>query len=149
MVQWIPLGKWNFQPGFEPLMIQAFQGRVGIQDVAVVGLFALPVLVFWFARWKELTWLMWLGLLGYSGWLALEIQTWWIAYIFGASDTWMGVYQRVFSQSVQILPSFGRHLAPDGLHLVLQILLVVVVFSALLGLLDLWRDGTRAHSAKQ
>jgi hypothetical protein len=148
IVQWIPLGKWNYQPGFDPLVVQAFHGRIDIQDIAFVGVFTLPVLVFWFARGRGLIWIMWVGLLGYVGWLAMEIQTWWIAYIFGASDTWMSVYQRVFSQSVKLLPSFGRHLAPDGLHFVLQVLLAVVVLSTLLGLVDHRRAGIQAQKSK-
>ncbi len=148
MVQWIPFGKWNYQPGFDPLVVQAFHGSANVQDIALVGLFTLPVLVFWYAWGRELIWIMWVGLLGYVGWLAMEIQTWWIAYIFGASDTWMSVYQRVFSQSIKLLPSFGRHLAPDGLHFVLQVLLAVVVFSTLLGLIDHWRAGNQAQKSK-
>jgi hypothetical protein len=78
---------------------------------------------------------MWLGVLGYGSWLALQIKTWWIAYAFGASDSWLRVYQRVFSRSTQLLPSFGRHLPPDGLHLVLHLLLAIVVVFTVLGLL--------------
>ncbi len=156
IIQWFPLGKWNYQPGFDPLVSRALHGGIDIQDIAFVGLFALPVLVFWFALARGLIWIMWVGLLGYLGWLAMEIRTWWIAYIFGASDTWMSVYHRVFSQSVKILPSFGRHLAPYGLHLVLQVLLVLVVLSTFLGLIDhrrariqaqnsKWKNGTSKH----
>jgi hypothetical protein len=136
IIQWFPLGKWNYQPGFDPLVVQALRGSIDIQDILLVALFALPVLVFWFALARGLIWVMWAGFLGYLAWLALEIRTWWIAYIFGASDDWLSVYQRVFSQSVKILPSFGRHLAPDGLHVVLQLLLVLVVVSTFLGLID-------------
>jgi hypothetical protein len=148
VVQWVPLGRWNYQPGFDPLVIQIIHGHIDIQDVGMVGCFILPVFVFWFALWRGLTWIMWVGLLGYLGWLTMEIQTWWIAYIFGASDTWMSVYQRVFSRSVQLLPSFGRHLAPDGMHLVLHMLLATVVLSTLFGLIDHWRARIQAQKSK-
>ena len=143
VVQWVPLGKWNYQPGFEPLMIRALNRNLEIRDAAGVALFALPVLVFWIARLKRTVWLLWLGLLGYAVWLALEIQTWWTAYLFGASDAWLKVYQRVFSQSTKILPSFGRHLAPDGMHLILQLLLAIIIVSTALALRDLAR--AKAH----
>jgi hypothetical protein len=146
LVQWIPLGSWNYQPGFEPLIIRAIHRQLEIRDVAGVGIFALPVLLFWFARLKRITWLVWIGLLGYAAWLALEIQTWWIAYIFGASDAWLKIYQRVFSQSTKILPSFGRHLAPDGMHLFLQLLLAVIVISTSLALVELSRAKIRGKS---
>ena len=134
VVQWIPLGKWNYQPGFEPLIVRTVHRQLAIGDIAAVGVFVLPVLLFWFARRKRIVWLMRVGILGYACWLVLEIKTWWVSYIFGASDAWQEVYQRVFSQSSKILPSFGRHLAPDGLHLVLQVLLVVIVISTALAL---------------
>ena len=78
---------------------------------------------------------MWSCTLGYAIWLALQVKTWWVAYALGASDSWELVYRRVFSQSTQLLPSFGRHLPPDGMHLVLQILLTAVVVFAGVGLL--------------
>ena len=149
IVQWVPLGRWNFQPGFEPLAAQAFHGHIDIQDLALVGCFLLPALIFRFAWRKGLTWIMWMALLGYLGWLAMEMQTWWVSYIFGASDAWMSIYQRVFSQSIKILPSFGRHLAPDGMHLVLQMLLAIVTVSTLLGLLNRRRSSIQALQSKQ
>jgi hypothetical protein len=143
LIQWVPLGKWNYQPGFDPLAIQAARGHLEVQDVVYVALFALPVLLFWLARRKRWAWMMWLCLIGYISWLVMQIQTWWIVYVFGASDRWMAIYQRVFGQSIKILPSFGRHLAPDGMHLVLQMLLASVVVSTFLGLLQRRRTPTR------
>ena len=78
---------------------------------------------------------MWCCVAGYGGWLFLQIRTWWISYLFGASDNWKAVYQRTFSQTTKILPSAGNHLAPDGMHLVLQLLLLTVVIFAVGGLL--------------
>ncbi len=135
LIQWIPLGKWNYQPGNSSLIQQCLTGKIDISDIGFTLLFALPVLLFYLAYRKRYIWLMWVGLVGYSGWLILEIQTWWVNYIFGASDGWMKTYNRVFSESTKILPSFGRHLAPDGMHLMIQLLLVIVVASLLTGLI--------------
>ena len=135
VIQWLPLGRWNYQPGFTPFAVQMINGRATGLDVLLLGLFAVPVLVFWLAYSRRLRWLMWICALGYAIWLALEIKTWWVAYAFGATDSWARVYERVFSQSTQLLPAFGRHLPPDGLHLVLQSLLIAVVGCAILGLL--------------
>jgi hypothetical protein len=142
-VQWLPLGKWNYQPGFSPLLLQAGRGLT-LQDVLLVGLFALPLAIFWLAFAKRLRWLMAIGLVFYSVWLALEIKTWWVSYALGASDSWAAVYQRVFSQSTQLLPSFGRHLPPDGLHIVLQILLAASVASGVAGF---WKRAPREQLA--
>jgi len=134
-VQWIPLGKWNYQPGLEPLLTQALGGTLGVKDVLLVALFTFPFFVFWIAWRNGWTWIVWIGVIGYLSWLSMELNTWWIAYIFGASDAWMSVYQRVFSQSTNFLPSSGRHLPPDALHVVLHILLFTIVFSTIFGLL--------------
>ena len=135
VIQWLPLGNWNYQPGFPPLGIQAIHGHATAQDVLLMTAFVAPFVVFWFAYSKGLRWLMWIGTCGYAVWLALEVKTWWVAYAFGATDSWLRIYQRVFSRSTQLLPSLGRHLPPDGMHLVLQVLLTSVVVLAVVGLL--------------
>jgi hypothetical protein len=63
----------------------------------------------------------------YALWLALQIRSWWVPYIFGATESQAERYNKVLGQSTQLLPSFGRHLPPDGLHLVIQMLLLAVV----------------------
>jgi hypothetical protein len=135
LIQWLPLGNWNYQPGFTPLGAEAIQGRATASDILLVTAFLAPFVVFLFAYSRGVRWLMWICALGYAIWLALQIKTWWVAYAFGASDSWMEVYRRVFSHSTQLLPTFGRHLPPDGMHLVLQVLLMATVVSAVIGLL--------------
>jgi hypothetical protein len=144
VIQWLPLGRWNRQPGFTPLGVQAMQGHATVQDVLVTAAFVVPFAAFWFAFSKSLRWLMWSCTLGYAIWLALQVKTWWVAYAFGASDSWVQVYRRVFSQSTQLLPSFGRHLPPDGMHLILQVLLTAAVALASVGLV---KTSVRAASA--
>ncbi len=139
LIAWLPLGHWNYQPGFVPLGVEAAQGHASAQDILLTAAFAVPFLVFWLAYTKGWRWPMWIGTLGYASWLALQIKTWWVAYAFGASDSWVRIYQRVFSQSTQLLPSSGRHLPPDGMHLVIQLLLAATVVSAVVGLLQAGR----------
>jgi len=91
---------------------------------------------------------MWCCVAGYGGWTFLQIKTWWIGYLFGASDNWKAVYERTFSHTTKLLPSAGIHLAPDGLHLVLQLLLLAVVIFAVGGLLRSRRPTARRHSAR-
>jgi hypothetical protein len=144
VIQWLPLGSWNYQPGFTPLGVQAIHGRATALDVLLMTAFVAPFVLFWIAYRRGWRWLMWIGSLGYTIWLALQVKTWWVAYAFGASDSWMRVYRRVFSHSTQLLPSFGRHLPPDGMHLVLQVLLTAAVVLALVGLL---KTSVRVKSA--
>ena len=143
----VPLGGWNYQPGSAPLLSQWSDGALSAEELLGSLLFLLPVVLFSIAFWRRYRWLMWVGLVGYSVWLILQIKTWWIAYLFGASDAWFATYQRVFSASTKVLPSFGRHLAPDGLHFVLQILLTATVVSLFLGLLASLRRSKSVHSA--
>ena len=135
VIQWLPLGRWNYQPGFTPLGVEAIQGRATVRDALLMAAFMVPFIAFWFAYSRGWRWLMWVCTFGYAIWLTLQIKTWWVAYVFGASESWMQVYQRVFSHSTQLLPSFGRHLPPDALHLVLELLLMAVVIPALVGLM--------------
>ena len=83
---------------------------------------------------------MWVGAIGYTIWIYLQIQTWWIPYLFGASEQWQKIYHRVFAYSTKILPSIGNHLAPDAMHLTIQLLLIVIVTSTIVGLVQIQRS---------
>ena len=151
-IQWVPLGNWNIQcpsgdevacglghqglsvPGYQPLGVLALAGRLSAQDALYCLAFTIPLWLFWFGYSRGLRWLMWLQLGGYSAWMALQIGAWWVPYAVGATDAQALRYHLIVGQSTQLLPSFGRHLPPDGLHLVLQILLATVLLSAVTGL---------------
>ena len=133
-IQWFRLGAWNNQPRFQPLWNRARAGTLSAVDLIMVLAFLLPFTLYVLAWRRRWSWLMWCCVAGYGGWLFLQIKTWWISYVFGASDNWKAVYQRTFSQTTKLLPSAGNHLAPDGLHLVLQLLLLAVVVFAVVGL---------------
>lgn len=136
LITWIPLGRWNYQPGVVPLINSPV---IAPGDAGIACLFLLPFLLFSLAYWRNWQWLMWAGVAGYGAWLYLQIQTWWVPYLFGASDRWQEVYHRVFAYSTPLLPSFGNHLAPDAMHLVIQILLCLIVVTLITGLLHLRR----------
>ena len=142
IINWCSLGLWNYQPGFVPLLSS---GAIEWRDVGSVSAFLLPFLLFSLAYWRRWNWLMWVGAVGYGAWLYLQIQTWWVPYLFGASEHWQEVYNRVVSHSTKILPSFGNHLAPDAMHLTIQLLLIVIVISSTVGLVQLQRHKKSAH----
>lgn len=143
VVQWFPLGNWNYQPqnprpsSFQselPLSVLAAQHRLTAQDVLNVATFAAPFALFWFAYSRGWRWLMWLETGVYSAWLALQLYAWWLPYAFGRTDAEIQRYERVTSHATQLLPSIGQHLPPDGAHVVIQILLIGLLVSAVLGL---------------
>ncbi len=140
-VQWIPLGNWNYQPEQSslspfsnlPLSVLAVQGRLTAPTALLVIWFLVPFALFCFAYSRRSWWLMWMPLGFYSVWIALE-ASWWVLYALGRSDSQVERYQRVFAPATQLLPSFGRHLPPDGAHFVLHILLFSVLVPGFLGL---------------
>ena len=142
-IQWFRFGAWNDQPRFEPFWEQARAGTLRMFDVMLVMTFLLPFLAYLVAWRRQSVWLIWCCLVGYLGWLFLQLKTWWISYLFGASENWRMVYQRTFARTTKMLPSFGNHLAPDAMHLVLQLLLLAIVVSTLVGLLQ----PNRRHTA--
>ncbi len=136
-VIWFPLGALNDQIGAHnrPLVEQFRAGTASFGDAVFAFAFILPTVLFLVGYVKRIRVLMWLSLLGYTVWLALQIQTWWVNYIFGASENWQRVYHRVFSRTLKILPSFGTHLAPDAMHLLIQIILLVAIIFGVVGLM--------------
>ena len=137
MVNWFSLGSWNDQPGFVPMFSSVISGRIQWEDAGILAMFLLPFLLFALAYWRRWKWLMWVGAIGYGIWLYLQVQTWWIPYLFGASEHWQEIYHRVFVRTTKILPSFGNHLAPDAMHLTIQLLLFVIVTNSIAGLMQI------------
>ena len=139
VVVWFPLGSWNDQPG-KRLITLFSEG----QALAVLGFaftMLLPLLLFALAYWKRWIWLIWLGLVGYGVWAVLEIQSWWIPWIFGADQRALS-NQKFLQKTYKVFPSSIGHPAPDGMHFVLDLLIFFVVVTIALGLLE-----TRRRSA--
>ncbi|HYL11271.1 MAG TPA: hypothetical protein VEU31_11070 [Candidatus Acidoferrales bacterium] len=132
-VLWFPLGAWNDQPGKRLIaVVRSGEAPVAAFGFAVVML--LPVLLFALAYWRKWSWLMWLGLAGYGTWAVLQVQSWWIPYIFGA-DARALRNEKALERTTKLLPSLTNHHAPDGMHFVLDVLLFAVVALTLIGLL--------------
>jgi hypothetical protein len=91
---------------------------------------------------------LWLGLIGYGVWAALQIQSWWVPWIFGANERALR-NQQFLHRTFKIFPSSTSHPAPDGMHFVLDLLLFFVVVTALIGLLCRSRDERPAVQARQ
>jgi hypothetical protein len=133
VVLWFPLGAWNDQPGKRLLTLLSEGQALAVLGFALAML--LPVLLFALSLWKRRIWLMWVGLIGYGAWAALQIQSWWIPWIFGADQRALN-NQKFLQRTYKIFPSSMGHPAPDAMHFVLDLLLFSAVVMIALGLLE-------------
>ena len=122
LIAWIPLGNWNRQRGGTFLTALLAGKSMETGDVGMLVFVSLPAILFWVAYKRNS---FWFGV-GASAvdaiWLGLQIQSWWIPYIFGTHTRWRLEYAN--APTTKLLPSFGHHVAPDGMHLVISILLI-------------------------
>ena len=130
----IPLGRWNDQPGNNV----AFSTGNMILGGAIGGA-QLLLLIGTVGRLKPL---LWLGLLGDTIWLLLHIYSLWLPYILGASPQYANMYARVFSRTTKLLPNFGNHLAPDAMHVFIDVFVVAVIVTLVSYLRSLRATGT-------
>lgn len=122
IVEWINLFPWNdIRGGNGQPVLDVVLGLV------MIGLISVTVL-----RWR---WGMILAVLLYSFWMVLQIISWWVPYVRGASPGWQAVYARFFAHTTQIFPARGDHLPPDACHTVLQLLLLATIASTLVAAL--------------
>ena len=115
----IPLGRWNAQPGSE---VPFSSGNI-ILGAAIGG---AQLLLLIGTVWR-LRALLWFGLLGDTVWLLLNVMSLWMPYIRGASPQYAGMYARVFGRTTKLLPNFGNHLAPDAMHIFIDVFVIAVV----------------------
>lgn len=114
----IPLGRWNDQPGMSALS----SGNI-VMGTAI-GAAQLLLLIGTVRRIKLL---LWIGLLGDTLWLLLHIKSLWVPYVFGASPQYAHMYGRVWGNTTKLLPNFGGHLAPDAMHILIDVLVAAVI----------------------
>lgn len=119
----VPLGAWNAQPGMKAFTPgnMVLGGAIAVAQ----GLLLLGMI-------RQVRVLLWLGLLGDCIWLLLHGSSLWIPYIHGASPEYARMYQRVFGRTTKLLPNFGNHLAPDAMHIFIDVFLIAVVVTLVL-----------------
>ena len=114
VIEWVEMFPWND--------IRRGNGQETL-DIAI-GIAMTGFIVATSLRWRPG---IWVSLLFYAAWLVLQIQTFWLPYIFGASERWAKIHAANFAKTIQWLPREGNHLPPDASHFVLQILLVATL----------------------
>ena len=138
----IPLGRWNDQPG-----MSAFSSGNIIMGAAI----ASAQLLLLAGTVRRLKPLLWLGLIGDTVWVVLHIYSLWLPYALGASPQYANMYARVWGRTTKLLPNFGNHLGPDGMHTLTDVFLVAVIMTLVPYLRSLSATGTSSepplHSA--
>lgn len=76
----------------------------------------------------------------YAAWLYLQVTTFWIPHIAGASEQWQRVHAAHFAQTIQWLPTWDNHLPPDASHFVLQLILLTAFIATGLAAVKLRPD---------
>jgi len=92
----------------------------------------LPAVLFWIAYLRKSVWFAAPALTLDVAWLAMQIQSWWLPYIVGTDRGWQLAYAK--GPTTKVLPSFGHHVAPDGMHFMIHVLLVAALVTGLAGL---------------
>jgi hypothetical protein len=118
-IEWIDLFPWND--------VRRGNGQE-LLDIAL-GAVMIAALLATAWRWRPG---MWLAALVYAIWLGLQITTFWVPYVTGASERWRKIHAANFAQTIQWLPSHGNHLPPDASHFVLQLLILVTLVATCL-----------------
>lgn len=125
-VEWINLFPWN--------EVRNGNGQAGL-DITIGVIMAGAIL----ATFYRIRLAMSVAAALCAVWLWLQIDTWWLGYLRGASPAWQRTYSHFFSQTVQVLPRVDSHLPPDACHLVLQILVLMALATTLYSSISLWR----------
>lgn len=93
-----------------------------ITECAVNGVvMLLPVIGFA----ANIRWLMTASLVIYPVLLTGEYVSWWHPYFFGPSVAWQQTYNRLFKQTIIVLPAIKNHPVPNLEHCILHGLTIV------------------------
>jgi hypothetical protein len=117
---------------------------VDSDDIFTLVFVALPAILFWIAYKSSSLWFAASARAIDVFWLWMQIRSWWVPYIFGTTIQWQIDYSKGPTTN---LPSFGNHIAPDGMHLMIDILLAAAMIAGVFAVRQ--RVAARAKSSKQ
>ena len=137
----VPLGRWNDQPG---ISVSFSFGNMVLGGAIGAAQLLLLIGTVW-----QLKPLLWFGLLGDTVWLLLHIYSLWIPYVFGASPQYAKMYARVWGRTIKLLPNFGIHLAPDAMHIFIDVFVIAVIVTLVPYLRSLRAAGTSIERSPQ
>lgn len=136
---WFPLGAWNDQ--WQYPVQHSFSTSLG---PLVIGLGTALLIL---ATALRIRWLMWIGVIGHGMWFVAQAASIWPPYFVGASPQYAIMYSRVWGRTTKILPSWGKHLAPDAMHVFIQVLLIAVLVATIAMLRTTRATKVQAHAS--
>lgn len=112
MVEWVDLFPWN--------NIKNGNGQETVDIAMGVATIVLVALL-----WRGSRIAAFISTAALCVWTWLQVKSWWIPYVVGASLGWTRHYEHWFGETTSWLPRWDNHLPPDANHLVLHVLLVL------------------------
>jgi hypothetical protein len=100
-------------------------------DLGMLMFVTLPAVLFWVAYKRNSFWFALPALTLDVVWLVMQTQSWWVPYIFGTGRSWQLAHAK--GPTTKVLPSFGHHVAPDGMHFMIHVLLVGTLITGVAG----------------
>src|SRR5579872_4176011 len=129
-VEWLDLSPWTTS-------FSITHGNNGQELLDIVLGVALIAMIIALWRGGRIATLACTALLG--AWMWLQISSWWVSYVVGASPNWSKVYAKWFAHTTQFLPSWSNHLPPDANHFVLQLILLAALVLSGLAVIEAFR----------
>jgi hypothetical protein len=137
LVASVPLGNWNRQRDLQLLPALLSGQGIEVGDLFLLTFVTLPAVFFWLAYKRRLFWPGVAALVADAVWLWMQFQSWWKPYLFGTNIAWQLNYAK--GPTTKVLPSFGNHVAPDGMHLAISVFLVAGLATGVIALRQLRR----------
>jgi hypothetical protein len=136
LIAWFPLGNWNRQSD-ENLLPQLLEGKgLHLDDLFALAFVTAPAVLFWVGYRYRKVWFAVAALAFDAFWGFMQIQSWWVPYILGTNEPWQLKYAK--GATTKVLPSFGHHVAPDGMHFAIHVLLILAFATGISALRELW-----------
>ena len=130
-IVWLHLGAWNDQPGVR--LIDAARSGELRPVVMFSTLIVAPLLAYSIVFWRKWYRVLWLAFAGYAGWALMQVQSWWIPWLFGPNRRALA-NAHALQRTYKLFPSTAAHLAPDAMHFVLDVLLFAALITMGVGL---------------
>ena len=122
-IEWVPVFPWND--------LSHGNGQEMLDVILIVVQLAVAV-----GFWLQSRVAMGLGLAAYSGWMYLQLDSWWRPYLFAGRQVGPHWY---FARTYKFLPAIDGRPTPDAAHVVLQLTLVLVLVTGVMALYQVLR----------